>query len=339
MNIERNKSLKGLNTFRIGASAERYLRVTEAGSLKELCTGGLIRNEPVLVLGGGSNILFTGDFKGLVIHMDNQGLEFRPAGENAAVVEAGAGVLWNDLAAACVKRGLYGLENLAMIPGRVGAAPVQNIGAYGTEQKQAFEYLEAWDLGQNCSVKLSRDECRFAYRDSVFKNELKGRAIVTKVAYRLSTVPVLNLDYGDIRREMESAGVGEPGLQWVYDAVCRIRQRKLPDTEILGNGGSFFKNPLVDDRQFEAVRALDPAMPVYPTGEEGIYKLSAARLIENCGWKGYRKGDAGVYPGHALILVNYGNAAGEDIWALALDIIGSVKEKFGVELENEVLKV
>ena len=296
-----------------------------------------------MFLGGGSNVLFCGDYKGAVIHLAFGGLEFHETGRNQILVEAGAGVSWHDLVTYTTQNGWWGLENLALIPGSVGAAPIQNIGAYGVEQGDCFESLSGIPLnGPPCTY--SKKICDFGYRNSIFKQELKNNFVITRVRYLLETQPNPRLDYQDLKlRFAEAFGKGtghQPSSNEIANAVADIRRSKLPDPALIGNAGSFFKNPILTKEQAESLKNLHPNMPLFAPKTENDAgsesKTSAAWLIEQCGWKGHRRGAVGVSETHALVLVHYGDGKGEDLWQLAQDIRSSVRMEFGIDLEPEV---
>lgn len=335
LTILENIELKPYNTFGINALARQFVEVRSREEAVELAKSGLLKGKLYLVLGGGSNMLFTGDFNGVVVNVINKGMKVIEEHEEDVLVESSAGEVWHDLVTRTIKNGWGGLENLSLIPGCVGAGPVQNIGAYGVELQDCFHSLKAIDLETGYERSFNREECHFGYRDSIFKRELKGRMLIHSVTLRLSKNPVLKLDYGAIRQELEAMGVTTPTITDVSDAVCRIRRSKLPDPEVTGNAGSFFKNPVVSGVQAEHLKNQHAGIPVYPQAD-GTMKLAAGWLIEQCGFKGHREGDAGVHPRQALVLVNYGNASGLDIISLAGKIQNAVFEKFGVKLEMEV---
>ncbi len=338
MNIVQRKSLRELNTFGIEAYADYFISVTGVAELRKLVDSVLYRGNKRFVIGGGSNILFTNDFNGLVISIDIPGIRVVEDKPDHAIVEAGGGVPWHDLVRFTLDRKLYGLENLAMIPGKAGAAPVQNIGAYGAEQKDFFHSLTAVDTSSGKLINMSADECCFGYRQSIFKTELKKQMIVSAVRYKLNKKPELNLQYKELANELQKNGRTEHTPLEVFNAVCALRLRKLPDTSILGNVGSFFKNPHINERKFNKIKARHPDVPFFPAGE-GRVKIPAGWLIENSGWKGKRIGRVGVYEKHSLILVNYGGATGKEIYQLACEIILSVRENFDIHLEPEVIIV
>lgn len=288
---------------------------------------------PVLFLGGGSNLLFTGDFNGLVVHIATRGIEIVDEDDEFVYIRGKAGENWNDFVQFCVKRNYGGLENLSLIPGNVGSAPIQNIGAYGVEIKDTFYMLDAIAVRSGEFREFFSDECDFGYRQSIFKTELKGSYIILSVTFRLHKNPGLSLSYGSIKDQLNAMGLKE-SVQAVSEAVISIRRSKLPDPLELGNAGSFFKNPVISNQHFNQIQALHPGIPSYPA--DGGVKLAAGWLIEKCGWKGFRDGDAGVHEKQALVMVNYGAANGTQILTLAHKIMDSVKTTFGVEIEPEV---
>lgn len=328
-----NVSLAGRNTFRVAARAAMMADVSRADALAELFEFAMLREGPVLVLGEGSNLLFVGDFPGVAICLTMAGVAIVRDDGDSAVVRAEAGMNWNDLVAWTLARGLCGMENMALIPGTVGAAPIQNIGAYGVEVGEFVEAVEAFQRETGQVKRLPAADCGFGYRDSLFKREA-DRWVVTALELRLPRQRELRLDYAGVREELAAMGVDTPRAVHVAEAISRIRTRKLPNPALLGNAGSFFKNPVVDAATATALKAQYPALPVFP-GPDGGHKLSAAWMIETCGWKGKREGDAGVAQQHALVLVNHGNASGQQLLDLARRIAASVHERFGVSLEPE----
>jgi UDP-N-acetylmuramate dehydrogenase len=326
--------LKALNTFGIDASARVLWRVDARGDVGALVEA--LRDEPggdPLVLGGGSNLLLTGDLERPVVQVAIRGRRIVSDDGRTVLVEAGAGEPWDPLVRWSLEQRAWGLENLALIPGTAGAAPIQNIGAYGVEQREAFESLDAVDLRTGEARTFDAPDCAFGYRDSLFKGPQGARWLVVAVRWRLARTPRLALDYGEIRDELGRAGIVSPSPIDVADAVTAIRRRKLPDPAVLGNAGSFFKNPLVPAALAEALRAREPGLPAWPAGER--VKLSAAWMIERCGWKGHREGDAGVHDAHALVLVNHGGASGAQLLGLARRIRDSVLARYGIALEPE----
>ncbi len=332
--IHEDARLDARNTFGIAATAPMLVEVTDSAALPELFGYAMLRDGPVLVLGGGSNLLFAGDPPGAVLALTAQRIEILQDDGESAIVRADAGVGWHDLVLWTLGRGLCGLENLALIPGTVGAAPIQNIGAYGVEVRDCIHAVDAFDRHAGTMARLGNDACAFAYRDSLFKRD-PGHYVVTSVEFALSRTPALNLDYAGIGAELQAMGIGTPRASQVAEAVIRIRQRKLPDPDVLGNAGSFFKNPIVTADAAEALLAEHASMPVFRGADSDMRKLSAAWLIDQCGWKGFREGDAGVAEAHALVLVNHGNASGAQLLDLAHRIKASVLARFSVAIEPE----
>ena len=403
MRLRENISLRAYHTFGTEAKARYFLEFTDSAELADLLRENPRLFDPVLVLGSGSNLLFTRDFPGMVIRPAVTGITVEKEDDHHVWLRAGAGVVWDDFVRYAVEAGWGGVENLSLIPGRVGAVPVQNIGAYGREAASVISSVTGVAVPSGEIREYGAAECRFGYRTSIFKEELRERFIITSVVFRLDRVPELVLEYGDLRNEVEIkdeagnenenevktgdeerdkvkvkikaeveikkeigdegqndveakisstnrfdhqvAGPGPVGghninitVKDVREAVIRIRRRKLPDPSMLGNAGSFFKNPVVGASTAARLRAAYPAIPVYPSGE-GLVKLSAGWLIDQCGWKGFRKGDSGVHRDHALVLINYGGATGKEIFKLSEEICRSVQERFGVDLEREVIVV
>jgi UDP-N-acetylmuramate dehydrogenase len=336
MKIRENISLKNYNSFGIDASARYYSSFCHVDELRELLQYRQRQaGQPVLILGGGSNILLTKDFDGFVFKNEIKGVDVAGETEDHIYLKTGAGENWHEFVRYCVDNNHAGVENLSLIPGCTGASPMQNIGAYGVEIKDVFHELEAMHIQEGRLQKFSLEDCRFGYRDSVFKNRYKGEYVITSVTYRLHKSPVFNTSYGAITQELENMGVKELSLRAVSQAVINIRTSKLPDPGVVGNAGSFFKNPQVTRQHFERIQADYPGMPFFPVDNHFI-KVPAGWLIEQCGWKGYRKGDAGCYPRQALVLVNYGHASGKEIFDLSEAIYQSVKNKFAIALEREV---
>ena len=331
MMITENVSLKDYNTFGIDVTARWLASFSSLEGLEEALSA---RPGPLLILGGGSNILLTRDFDGLVLRNGVKGIELIREDGQYRYVRAGAGENWHSFVQYTLGRDWPGLENLSLIPGSVGAAPMQNIGAYGVELKDVFYELSAYHLEEKKVYTFSLNDCAFGYRESAFKLKYKDRFVILDVTFRLPKVPHFHTEYGDIRIELEKMGVHELTIKAVSEAVTRIRRSKLPDPAQIGNAGSFFKNPTVSQAQLDALKASFPDIVGYPR-PVGI-KLAAGWLIEQCGWKGYRKGDAGCHARQALVLVNYGHATGREIYDLSEEILESVKVKFGVELEREV---
>ncbi|HPR31025.1 MAG TPA: UDP-N-acetylmuramate dehydrogenase [Prolixibacteraceae bacterium] len=331
--LHKNIDLKPYNTFGIRASADGLVEFSNAVALIDYLEHNPLP-ESYFILGGGSNLLFTGNYSGWLFYPNIPGLHVVKENRHHIWLEAGAGVTWDNLVAFAVGSGWGGVENLSGIPGMVGATPVQNIGAYGAEVGERIERVKAIDLLKKKEVTFSRDECCFAYRNSLFKNERKNQVVVTSVVYKLDKSPVYNLDYGSLKAEVERQGT--LSLSTIRQTIMSIRDSKLPDYHTIGNAGSFFKNPVLDRTRVESLMEQYPGMPVYTTPDREKRKLAAGWLIDQCGWRGYREGDAGVHPGQALVLVNYGEASGRDIFHLSEKIRQSVSERFGVLLEPEV---
>ncbi len=335
MHIAQNISLQPFHTFGIPVQSSYFTACNTVEQFREALAFATQQKIPHLVLGGGSNILFTKNFGGLVLKNELAGKERVRETDRHVWLKAGAGENWHQLVLYCVQQGWGGMENLALIPGSAGAAPIQNIGAYGVELKDIVEELEAWHIEEQAMVRFSNAECRFGYRDSVFKQEYKHRLIITSVTFKLDKQPQINTRYQALAAELEQAGVVNPGINDVCAAVIRIRSSKLPNPAEIGNAGSFFKNPVVEAAHFAQLQLQYPNIVGYPQAN-GSVKLAAGWLIETAGWKGVRRGDAGCHAKQALVLVNYGKATGSEIWQLSEDIVLSVEEKFGVRLEREV---
>ena len=329
----KNISLKEYNTFGLEYIADYFVHIHSETEALQAIRDGLARRKPVLIVGGGSNLLFLGDFHGTIIHPEIGRIHIEEEYPEYVIVSSGSGVVWDNLVEWAVSNGFGGLENLSLIPGSVGAASVQNIGAYGTEVKDTVHKVRAIDIGSGDIREFGADECGFGYRYSIFKGDLKGKFLITKVFFRLLKRPVLALEYGSLKQETEK--IGPVSLKTVRQAVINIRKSKLPDPQIIGNAGSFFKNPVVSTGEAELLRATYPDIPLYPDPSGG-YKLAAAWLIEKCGWKGKRIGDAGVHDKQALVIVNHGKATGMEIYELSEKIRKSVHEKFNLLLQREV---
>jgi UDP-N-acetylmuramate dehydrogenase len=331
-----NASLANRNTLRVAARTKLLAEFRDASRLPELLDFPAIRNGRLLVLGEGSNVLFTGDFDGTVLVMATRGVQVESDGDSARIAVA-AGERWDDFVRWTLGQGYAGLENLILIPGTVGAAPIQNIGAYGCEVAEFIESVEAWDTRERCVVTLDHATCAFAYRDSLFKHE-PGRYIVTAVRFVLPRSRPLRTDYAGINEQLARMGVDKPAPFHVAEAVVHLRMSKLPDPAVIGNAGSFFKNPIVDAERAEQLKRDHPGLAAWPQSD-GRCKVSAAWLIEAAGFKGMREGDAGISQRHALVLVNHGTASGPELWALAQRVIAGVQAKFGVRLEPEPLVI
>ncbi len=331
--VELNKELTALNTFHLAARAARFVSVTDPDDLPSVLDQ--VGKDPLHILGGGSNILLTGDVEGWVLKMDIPGIEQLREEPAHVYVRAGAGVNWHQLVLFTIGRDWGGLENLSLIPGNVGASPIQNIGAYGVELKDVFYELEAWDTAERKRVTLALNDCHFGYRDSIFKTSARGRYIILYVTFLLNKTPSLHTGYGAIGAELKAMGILKPGIREVSDAVIRIRRSKLPDPAEIGNAGSFFKNPVVPAALADNLKSHYPDLPEWAQPNDEV-KLSAAWLIEKAGWKSIRRGVIGVHEKQSLVLVNYGGGLGQDLLVLSAEIIASVKHQFGVSLEREV---
>ncbi|MBI3500201.1 MAG: UDP-N-acetylmuramate dehydrogenase [Bacteroidetes bacterium] len=336
MTIQENISLRKYNTFGIDVSAKYFLEANSVSDVQNYLDEK--KSSPLLILGGGSNILFTKNFDGVVLKNNLKGIELLREDSENYFVKVGGGEVWHEFVLHCIKNNQAGIENLSLIPGSMGAAPIQNIGAYGVEQKETFHELEAVNLQENKKVIFKNSDCKFGYRDSIFKREAKNKYIITSVTFRLNKKPKYNTSYGAINQELEKMGVKKLSIAAISQAVITIRRSKLPDPAMIGNAGSFFKNPIVSNEKYELLKKEFPAIVAYKNSNSEM-KLAAGWLVEQCGWKGKRFNAHGVHKDQALVLVNYGNANGNDIYELSEKILQSVKEKFGVMLEREVVIV
>ena len=335
MAMQQHADLTSLNTFGIAAKADRLARFDTVDGLRELLSTPAVSQAPVLILGGGSNILFTQDFRGTVLLNELPGIAVVQEDADQVWVKAGAGVVWHDLVLQCVAQGWGGLENLSLIPGKVGAAPMQNIGAYGVEIKDTFSSLEALRIADGALVTFDKEACGFGYRESYFKRAGKDRFVILSVTFRLNKDPVLNTSYGNIQQELDRMGITAPTIRNVSNAVIAIRRSKLPDPAVVGNAGSFFKNPVVPQEIADRIKVEHPDLVSYPAGT-GHAKLAAGWLIERAGLKGLSRGTHGVHDRQALVLVNRGGATGQELFDLSEHVLRTVRERFGVELEREV---
>ncbi len=326
-------SLKQINTFRIEAFADQYVQISDESQLVKLYTDNAF-DKSFFVLGGGSNVLFTTDYPGLVVHIKTKGIQHFIDGNYVYVTSAG-GEVWNDLVWHCIEHQFPGLENMALIPGSVGASPVQNIGAYGVELMDVFYSCRAFDTKEGTFVTFNRDECGFTYRDSIFKTKYKGRFIICSVTYKLHLNAKRNTSYGAIQQELDNRGITNPTIRDIAEVVSSIRVEKLPDPQTIGNAGSFFKNPIISAEQFEGIKIEFPNVISYALAD-GNVKLAAGWLIEQCGWKGKQVGDVLVWPKQALVLTNANAAEGDEIFDVSEQIITDVRQKFGIILEREV---
>jgi UDP-N-acetylmuramate dehydrogenase len=336
MKVFEHVSLKSYNTFGLESKARYFAEITSLEAYLRLCESGKYAHVPHLFLGGGSNILLTKDIDALVLKMDMKGIEVTQETDSHIWVRAGAGVNWHDFVLYTVQHQWSGIENLALIPGTVGAAPMQNIGAYGVEIKDTFDHLEALNLETRILERFDREACEFGYRESYFKHAGKGRYLISSVCFKLAKKAELHTSYGAIQDVLQARGIAQPGIQDVANAVIEIRQSKLPDPKEIGNSGSFFKNPTVSAQEAQRLHTENPTIPSYPLVGSTDVKFPAGWFIEQAGWKGFRDGDAGVHAKQALVLVNYGHATGNQLLALSEKIKQSVRTKFGVSLETEV---
>lgn len=334
LQIRENISLKPYNSFGIDVKAKFFAEIFSEDELRSLFQDELVKTQKLFVIGGGSNVLFTKDFDGLLIKISIKGIQSKVI-EEKVLVTAGAGVVWNDFVKYCVEHHFAGVENLSLIPGTVGASPIQNIGAYGVELKDVFENCTAFEIKTGDIKTFNYADCHFGYRESIFKGELKWQYIITSVTFRLSAVPKINTSYGAIETELHNRGIAQPTIADVSAAVSHIRVSKLPDPSTIGNAGSFFKNPVIEKHEFADIVAKHPDVVHYPTADDKI-KLAAGWLIEQCGWKGKVVGQTGTWKNQALVLVNQGQATGTEVYHFSEQIIDSVRSAFGVALEREV---
>jgi UDP-N-acetylmuramate dehydrogenase len=332
--IIQNQSLKAYNTFGIDVNARYFVDFKTIDTLSEVLASAAFQQNEQLILGGGSNILFTKNFEGIVLHNLLKGISKVQVSEHEYHVSAGAGEVWHELVLYAIANNLAGMENLSLIPGFVGASPMQNIGAYGVEIKDIFVSLKAMEVATGLIKTFTKEECAFGYRESFFKRAGKGKYIILEVTFQLSTKHQFNTSYGAIEQELAKMNV-VPSIKNISQAVINIRSNKLPNPKELGNAGSFFKNPTIAIAHYETLKKQYPDIPGYPVNDE-LIKTAAGYLIEKCGLKGFRKEDAGVHQMQALVLVNYGKASGHQIFDLSSLVIEKVKENFGIELEREV---
>jgi len=333
--IQENFSLKKLNTFGIAASSKYFAACHSEDDLQEILSYNKVDLKDILILGGGSNTLFTKNYNGLIIHNKLKGVSVINETSEKYFVEVAAGENWHEFVMHCVNNGFAGIENLALIPGNVGASPMQNIGAYGVEIQQVFHSLKAYHLFDKKIFTLSEKDCAFGYRESIFKKSLKGKCIILSVIFALNKVPNLHTSYGAIEEELKKLHITNPTIKQVAEAVIKIRESKLPNPAVIGNAGSFFKNPIIPKTQFNLLQLQYPNIIGYETTDHKI-KVAAGWLIETCGWKGYSAGNVGCHSKQALVLVNNGNATGAEVYELSSKIIDSVSSKFGIILEREV---
>lgn len=335
MGLQKNVSLLHYNTFGIDVNAKYFQEFSSLENIKEILSDNSLKQENKLILGGGSNILFTKNFDGLVLKNNLKGIEVVSENEDSVFVKSLAGEVWHNFVLFCIEKNYGGIENLSLIPGNVGASPMQNIGAYGVEIKDTFFELEALNIHTLELVKFNNSDCKFGYRESIFKSIEKGNFIITSVTFRLKKKPIINTSYGAIEQELEKMKISNPTIKDISKAVCSIRSSKLPNPKEIGNAGSFFKNPTVSLEKYNSLKAEFKDIVGYPQNEDKM-KLAAGWLIEKTGWKGRQIGNAGVHKNQALVLVNYGKAKGEEVINLAKEVQHTVNQKFGVLLEMEV---
>ena len=335
MDIIKNKSLRSYNTFGVDCISSFFTTINNLKDLDELYQHKLYKSQKKLILGGGSNILFTSNFDGLVIKNEIKGIEIIKETNDIVEVQIGAGVNWHEFVIHAVNNKWGGIENMSLIPGNCGTAPMQNIGAYGVEIKDTFVSLNAYEIETGKIVSFDRKRCEFGYRDSVFKNDLKDQYIILDIRLRLQKKPTLNTKYGDINNTLIKNKVSNPTIKDISDAVIQIRTSKLPDPKKIGNAGSFFKNPIISQGQFKEIKMKFPEIVSYPVNEQKV-KLAAGWLIEKAGWKGKNFGNYGVHKKQSLVLVNYNSANGREIFNLSQEILEDVFNKFQVKLEREV---
>lgn len=334
MHIKQNVSLKPYNTFGMDVTAEYYVDITSENELSEIANNNFLPSKKY-ILGGGSNILLTQSLHGLVLHNKIKGIEKEKEDNDYVWVTVGSGEVWHDFVMYAIANNWAGIENLALIPGTVGAAPIQNIGAYGVEVKDCIDHVTAWHWESKQLYPYYKNECAFGYRDSIFKHQLKDKIFITSVTFRLHKKPTFNTTYGAIEEQLKKMDIAEISIGAIADAVIAIRSSKLPNPREIGNAGSFFKNPVISKELYDSLKESYPTIPSYPANEETV-KVPAGWLIEQCGWKGFRAGDTGVHEKQALVLINYGHATGKAVWELSDNILKTVKDKFHVDLEREV---
>ena len=335
MKFLHNYNLKNYNTFGLNVKTDHFIDVSSVDELRKVLLKNEFRKDKKFILGGGSNVLFVKDYDGLVIKNSIPGIDIISENDSSAIVEAGAGVIWDELVQFCVDRNLGGIENLSLIPGSTGAAPIQNIGAYGQELKDTFVELKGIFTDSGEEKIFKNLNCKFSYRNSIFKGELKNKFIITSIKLELNKNPKLNTSYKQLGDQLLNQGISNPTINDIRQTVINIRNQKLPDPKEIGNAGSFFKNPIVAKEKYLNLKKSFPEMINYPIDENYI-KIAAGWLIENCGWKGRRNGNVGTYKKHALVIVNYGNATGDEILDFEMHIKQAVEFKFGIRLENEV---
>lgn len=330
---ELDNNIAPYTTFGISAKAKGIFTFSNTSELSDLLAK--CKDSEYMILGGGSNVLFTSDYNGYILKNEIKGIRLISEDTNSVIIQSGAGEVWHDFVMHCLENNWGGIENLSLIPGSVGASPMQNIGAYGVEIKDVFNSLDAYEISTGEIHTFSLEDCKFGYRESVFKRDLKGQYVITHVRFKLEKNSKVNTKYGIIEQQLATMGVSDPTIKDVSNAVIAIRQSKLPDPKEIGNAGSFFKNPVIDSSLFKRIKESYPDIPNYPAPDDQV-KLAAGWLIEQAGWKGYTEGEFGVHKKQALVLVNYGAAHGEDVFALSEKIINDIYSKFNITLEREV---
>ena len=335
MDIVQNISLKPFNSFGVNVDANYFSEINSIDDIQEALLFAKQKQLHYLVIGGGSNILFTRNFEGLIIKNNLQSIELVGENDNFYFIKSAAGEVWHHLVLYCIEHNYAGIENLSLIPGSVGAAPLQNIGAYGVELKDVFYELEAYHIATHTIQKFKLKDCAFDYRESIFKTDLKNQFIILSITLQLKKLPQFNIEYGAIKEELEKINCTTLTAKAISQAVINIRTSKLPNPKEIGNAGSFFKNPIISEELYKKLKKEFPSIPVYPA-KNNQFKVAAGWLIEQCGWKGYRKDDYGCHAKQALVLVNYGDAKGQEIFDLSTTIMESVQQKFGILLEREV---
>jgi UDP-N-acetylmuramate dehydrogenase len=335
LDIKHDVALDTHHTFRLQVVARHFVEVSTIDQLKEVLASDWVRTGSYYILGGGSNVLFTKDYEGLLIKVSLRGMELTSEDAAHYYAHVAAGEQWHAFVLWCIARGYAGVENMSLIPGQIGAGPIQNIGAYGAELKDVCHYVDAMEIATGEVVRLTHADCAFGYRDSIFKQAARGKYVITAVGFKLHKQPRFNIQYGDIKATLEDMNIHNLSLKAVSDAVIKIRSSKLPDPTVIGNAGSFFKNAMVTPDKLQELLAVNPVMPHF-TQPDGSIKIPAGWLIEQCGWKGKRVGNTGAYERQALVLVNYGGATGPEVYDLALAIQQSVLERFGVVISPEV---
>lgn len=335
MHIQNNISLKKYNTFRIDVRAKEFVEINSDKEIQSLISSGILNNKKFFILGGGSNVLFTKNYDGIIVKINTKGKRIIKEDSEHIYLSVSAGEDWQDFVEYCLEKSYAGVENLSLIPGTVGAAPVQNVGAYGVELQDVFYELQAIEIESGKKVRFSKDGCEFSYRNSIFKNKLKNKYIILSICLKLNKHPKIKIEYGNIKQELEKSGIKNPGIKEISEAICNIRRNKLPDIEKIGSAGSFFKNPVIDEKKFLELKNKFPEIAAYKL-PDSKYKLAAGWLIEECELKGKTFGNAGIYKDQALVIINHGNASASDIINVMEKVRQAVYEKFCIKLLPEV---